>query len=345
MLARLHVRLPFFVNIPEGEEFPIYEYKESGYIIRIYPLLASEGPINNAISLQTCIDGRKAYTANLLQIDFRKDTFDRRQRMEYCDPPKDLMKKKVNSYIAKLRCITRSPNIHQVDFPLIDWELNYLNDDGTELLSDGISTKKRGVHRIEFDYCAFNRDTWNELIDPATQDGILPWDDLILDSEAELPSIGPSIVLAATALEVLISYVLDQLVTATDFPADLWNWINMRRQKEPSVEEQYDYLLKLLSGHSLREDPKLWEAFANLKTSRNSFVHEGIAKIGKKPITIDKARYLVASATEIILKVRSWMPPEVQWKISERKVCIESTFNIYPFDTPKPKSQERVNKG
>ena len=62
---------------------------------------------------------------------------------------------------------------------------------------------------------------------------------------------------------------------------ELWRWINQRGdwRREPTVEEQYDTLLKVLTGHTLKEDQDLWELFKHLKTARNSFVHEGMAKV------------------------------------------------------------------
>ena len=81
------------------------------------------------------------------------------------------------------------------------------------------------------------------------------WEELLLDAEAEFPRIGPAIVLAATALEVLISQVLDRLAAQSSLPAPLWQWIN-RRGEEPAVDQQYDALLKFFTGHSLKEETR-----------------------------------------------------------------------------------------
>ena len=37
MIARLFVLLPFSLTVPEGEQFPVYEYEDDGYRIRVYP--------------------------------------------------------------------------------------------------------------------------------------------------------------------------------------------------------------------------------------------------------------------------------------------------------------------
>jgi hypothetical protein len=79
-------------------------------------------------------------------------------------------------------------------------------------------------------------------------------------------------------------------------------WITKRGffLKEPSTDEQFDVLLKIFSGKSLKDEPTLWEAFRNLKEARNNFVHKGRAEIGGKPVTSDVASRLVASTRDII---------------------------------------------
>ena len=37
MIARLFVLLPFHLTIPEGEEFLVDEYEDSGYKVRVFP--------------------------------------------------------------------------------------------------------------------------------------------------------------------------------------------------------------------------------------------------------------------------------------------------------------------
>ena len=147
----------------------------------------------------------------------------------------------------------------------------------------------------------------------------------MLDAQSDLPRVGPAVVLAATALEVFISYILDRLANAGSVPPRLWDWINKRGDyvREPTVEEQYDVLLMFFTGHSLKAEPKLWESFRNLKTARNSFVHEGTATIGATRVSVETARRLLASASDIISKVREWLPPELHWPVFKHAIQIE----------------------
>jgi len=86
----------------------------------------------------------------------------------------------------------------------------------------------------------------------------------------------------------------------------------------------------LSGGHTLKEDVKLWAAFKNLKSARNTFVFEGNARLGKKGDLLDKdtARSLVSSASAVIDKVRSWLPEKHHWKQYAYNVQAETYFNV-----------------
>jgi hypothetical protein len=95
----------------------------------------------------------------------------------------------------------------------------------------------------------------------------------LLDAEATWPEIGPYVLLAATALEVLVSKALVELagrrkaVVAT-VPNRRWrDWLEGKpwTPKSPSIENRFDTLLKLFTGYSLKEHTNLWDAFVTLK--------------------------------------------------------------------------------
>ena len=62
----------------------------------------------------------------------------------------------------------------------------------------------------------------------------------------------------------------------------------------------------------------LWESFRNLSKARNSFVHEGVAKIDGAVVTEIEARRLVGKADEILAFVKLNLPPDLQWPEYER---------------------------
>ena len=166
------------------------------------------------------------------------------------------------------------------------------------------------------------------------------WDALRLDAQGALPSVGTAIVLAATSLEVFISTLLDKLAAKKGVSEHLWTWItdrNGRILQQPSVEEQFDVLLREFSGHSLKEDAALWEAFRNLETARNTFVHEGTARVGSAAITKEEAGKLVMQVDSIIARVREWILEDIRWPISEVKVTVEG---IHRLTDPSDKASE-----
>jgi len=153
-----------------------------------------------------------------------------------------------------------------------------------------------------------------------------PWEELLLDAQSDLPRVGPAVVLAATALEVFIAHVLDELAPRSSVPTPLWSWLNDRDDnhlRQPSVEEQYDKLLLVLTGHSLKTETKLWESFMNLKTARNTFVHGGAATVGKVEVSAETASKLLDAAFEIVAKVREWLPQKLHWPVFKHTVRVE----------------------
>jgi hypothetical protein len=205
--------------------------------------------------------------------------------------------------------------------------LVYLNDDETELAKDEKLIRGRGTQQFSFSWIALNKDVWNDIFSLGPGYEPLAWQDLLLDAMEQMSNVDHGIVLAATAMEVFIASTLDRLAEAKEIDPILWRFINERDDpyKEPSVEEQYDVILKYLIGHSLKEEHDLWEAFKNLKNARNSFVHEGVAKVGGKPITENEGRRLIIAASNITAKVRDWLPRECQWPVFKHEIKVEVT--------------------
>ena len=152
-----------------------------------------------------------------------------------------------------------------------------------------------------------------------------PWETMLLDAHALLPEIGPALVLAATALEVLISEALEHLSGKAKVQSAVWQWINNRddRRLNPSVGEQYDTLLRAICGKSLKNERQdLWAAFLNLKSVRNTFAHEGQITYGKdrKPVTQMFAADLLAKTRDII----DWIEPSLPagWQSPKLKEAV-----------------------
>jgi hypothetical protein len=174
------------------------------------------------------------------------------------------------------------------------------------------------------------------------------WHDLLLDAEGALPKVGTAVVLAATALEVLIADTLEALAKKSPVPPALWEWINKRGDwmKDPSTDEQFDFLLKFFVGHSLVDEKDLWPSYKNLRTARNTFVHEGAATLTKNKVPVDaaKAAELAGKAREITAKIREWLPPEMQWPDFPQNTNVSFEFNVADRLQAKPAPEKQEEK-
>lgn len=313
MIARLLVQLPFEVYVREGEQFPLYEYDVAPYKIRTYLPLRSTKPSQEDQTDYIAINDVPAFGADVLRIDFIKYSFDRCV-VSMDDPSTNMMESAVNSFLIKLRHVGRAPHVRPVRLSNTSWRLQYLNDDESELPAQEGFHRGRGGIRWSLTFIALTKPIWEDVFQLPADYRPTPWDELLLDAFGELPNIGAGIVLAATALEIFIARTLDQLAARSKLSPDIWKWLNVRkdRDRNPSVEEQFDSLLKILASHSLKEEPRLWELFTNLKTARNSFVHEGVAKVGGSPIDDSKAKQLILAAGDVIKKIQEWLPEDLR---------------------------------
>jgi hypothetical protein len=318
MLARFLLLLPFVTTVPKGEEFPIAQYTDEGYQVRVYPVaLRSDAGKTDPGTDTILVNDRPTYQADVLRIDFAKPEFDRREGLApaVLDPSHDVITRAINFFLTRMRYVTHGGTIRLVSYPWGSWRLKYLADDGTELEKREGFVRELGAVERSFNFVLLDQTVWNQIHELPPDFTPPPWIELLIEAKSDLPRIGPAMVLAATALEVFISRTLENLAKLSGKGGDLWLWLNDRPEHlKPTVEEEYDALLKIFSGHSLKEDPGLWERFKNLKTARNEFVHEGVAKLGGVPVTLDTATKLVAGAEAIVDKVRSWLPPELQWQ-------------------------------
>jgi hypothetical protein len=350
MIARLKLLLPYCFSISDDLVLSPYEYKYNEYKIIIYPpyqtaldyhaicnsspaqteeILKSMNPSNELIlNDKILMNGKPSIQANLLQIDFIKDFYDRRievvSKDYFNDPSTELILKVVNGLINSIRVVTIGSLIKPVDIDSIILNMEYLTDKGEKLqLQEGYL---RGRYKLIFKKSAhgITNEVWDK-IQQLEHDYTPPiWYTLVLDADSILPDIGPSLVLAFTAIEVLINNVLNMLASSSEkIPADLWQWINNRGdyRKEPSIEEKFSILLFVLTGKTLKDESDLWEGFKNLKDARNSFVHKGKAVIGKTDVTLEMARKLIRKAMKIIKWIEhEFLPKELKVPELERGI-------------------------
>ena len=327
MLAKLVVAYPIAFAVQQVSEYSIHETEIDGYKIRMHPPVPTEIPVEKSPPLAATVDGVPARICNGLRIDFLKEEFDRSS--EECDPSHELIRRALNSLLLRLRFVGSGYLTRQSEFPKCYWWLDYLNDDETKLPpSGGRLVGSRGNLQGLMSCIVVDNNVWDDLNALDFDYEPPSWVLLLLDAREALPAVGPAIVLAATALEVFAAHILNQLAEKSEIPGEMWKWINSSRRREPTLAEQYDELLRILLGTSLKENNGLWEGFTNLRDARNSFVHEGQALIGGRTIDRSKADELIGKAEEIVKFVRLRLPREMQWPIYERSISFAGSIPV-----------------
>lgn len=334
MIARVRLALPFYLTIPENEELDAIEYEEQGYSIKVYPpyqanitqnelqftspgsmqaILEKLSPVSPPVPMTSVkIGGKPAYQANALQLDFKKDTYDRAKEhaQNNYDPAPDYILKVANNFLSKIRSVTTGFDMRPLGKNNTIWQLEYLSDSEEPLPTDPNLFRKVFLYSGQWRMTLLNEAIMEKVTTLSQNYEMKTWETLILDAEALLPDVRASIVLAFSALETLITIALDDFVKTTPVPAELWKWITERDffLKEPSVKEKYTILLKILKGKSLQDETVLWQAFSDLNKVRNKIAHTGKPVLDGTVIDAEKAGQLIASAKQIISWIESLMP-------------------------------------
>jgi hypothetical protein len=335
MIARLWIITPFILCVPPGAQFKVLESETFGYKVRFYPPMTSRECAERNEGVKVILGDVEAVRVDVIQIDFIAESFNRdidHQAPGKIDPSTETIRKVLHSFFARLRRATNGAQIQPSEFPGGNWLLRYLNDDGSELPSEEDKARGVGYCQIGAGAIGLTIPAWETIKSLPVDYSPPAWESLLLDASHPGAPPGSTIVLAFTALEVYIAFVIDGMAQIQTKPPELWGWINHRRhhEKEPSVEEQYDDLLKLYCGHSLKEDASLWEAFRNLRTARNAFVHTGKVNETHAGKSVAVAT-LVPFASQIIEKVSQWVPEELRWTKPTNAVELQYLRRIFPF--------------
>lgn len=351
MIARFRLMLPYHLSLKSEEKlepfvfdnyrgiksilyppqatsttlFDCTRIDSSHFVVDIPRLLIPiEPPLCNEIK----IDGKPTHQMNLIQIDFIKDSFDRRQNNKTeQEQILTIAEELVANFINAVRSRGQAAHIRPPSRLDSLWLIQYLNDDGTELEHDPALFRMRFSGRIEFRATGLSLPIWKEVLSLMPEHIPHTWESLYLDARDPDTQPGTSVVLSYAALETMINSALDTLAIEKLDP-DVWSWIKQpgeNWQKEPSVSDMYDKILKLLCGQSLKEESKLWDIFVTLKKARNSFVHEGRLLVDKHELNSIEARDLVDKTSKILNWVEEKLPEEHRRK--KTKVAHDLTFS------------------
>jgi hypothetical protein len=342
MIARFNILLPFSLTKRADQALSPIQFVQDQYMVTLRPPVqgaltwADIDPIrqitfeevisriqpadrqleNPAVQL----DGVPSLQANLLQIDFSKQDFDRaiilgaEEHLGRDDPPPQLAFDIANGLLTRIRAVARGCEVHTLDAKRTPWRVDYLGDDGQPLAPiEGLHRCRFG-HHVSFQATALTAAFWEQI-------GAMPrdfapwyWGTLLLDAEALLPDVDASIALANAALEAFGKWLLDQLAAQQSLPSGLWDWINNRGffLKDPSVDDRFDPLLRAFTGKSLKDEPELWTAYKNLRQARNTFSHRGKPMIGDREVTVEVVTELIVKAKKIVDWCELLLPSHLQ---------------------------------
>jgi hypothetical protein len=330
MIARFRILIPPIVGVSTRDELSAIHREACGCAVVVHPPYHVDIPPlvpHQAASLtldeawqrlerpmtktppSLLLNGEKANLANAICVDFVRENFDRRHASPVLDPPPSCAFEVVNEIFGSARALLGVWQLRPIREGDTIWRIDYFDNDGQRLPREAGLIGGQGAGLFCFACAPFTPEVWNTIAKERPTQKL--WDSLLLDAKALLPDVGPAIVLASAALEVFIAAVLDSIVD-DKVPRSLWDWINDRGdwRKDPSLLEQFDILLKTVTGHSLKDDERLCVAFAELKNTRDAFSHEGVAVLGKRRTVVSpaKAEELVSAAEKIIQWVEQFLP-------------------------------------
>lgn len=349
MIARFFIKLPFRLFMPASLDVDSFDTIAHGERVRVYTPVQSQAAVDTSwlfysheqlvralspaearVAADFVLIGNKpTVTADLLIVDFNRPSFDRSMKTpdmsvinpetpstQTTDPPAIWAIEVANSFIQRLRVLSRGILVKLLDPGRTLWRVRYYDGDGGELpKQEGVIRGMVGAHSYG-EVVRFDHVLWEGI--KGLPDGYQqpPWDSLLLDAVELLSEPGASVAMSFTALEIFIAWALDELAEA-QIRSDIWHWLNNRERRDfnPNITEQYDVLLRVLGGRSLKEsNAELWEAFMNLRSLRNNFIHEGRLAIGSSssPATPETIKRLVGKAFEIIRWVEALLPPAMQ---------------------------------
>jgi hypothetical protein len=351
MLARVTVVLPFAFHVPDGASLKPIDLEWNGRSVRLYPpvqsgLLAQSGGGDKGVALSMIgptadvvkspyvrIDDTETRAADLFTVDFRADSFDRSSGNP---PERDALVSDsiavIDQWLTTFRNLLGATWVKPVTRMTCSWRLTYLNDDETELpKEEGQIRGTLGVLMRISNIAGLADEAWNAIA--ALQPGYAPfrWDELLVDAVELLPAVGPSLLLAYTALEIRISDAADVLAAEAKVHDALWEWFTVKRsfKVQPETAEFAKAIFRMLAGKSLADEQQLWKTLTDLRKARNSFAHEGVAVDTQgNVVTPEKAAQLVAGARQVLDWIETLLPEK------HRRTKLTITTNLQVLSPP-----------
>jgi len=248
------------------------------------------------------MDGQFVCHADLLQIDFFGDGFERRSGTAD-DPNPTEVERVTRDVVRRLRYTLGAPWFREFPLHKVFWVIRYLADDESELPETAGFVRIRGHAPFEFIFTGFDEHSWHAAQRLGTDFTPLLWESLHLDARFLLPEVGPAIVLAYSAIEA----ASEQLVRQNALSSQV-----AQRLLKKRVPDRLDIVASQLIGTTLKADPILWQAFDELRRARNSFAHAGRAMLNGTIVDEHMASALVDRSEPVLRWIESHLPAGLQ---------------------------------
>jgi hypothetical protein len=248
------------------------------------------------------VQGRTQWLANCLVVDVRLPC-----HPEHAAAHQELAEMVVrilNDSMDLLRWRGRQYYVEPIEARSLPWLCELLDDAG--MPSGEFATGQMTMTMLTG---FVTTQAWERVgLDLSVGDRVPLPDALLLDARSRMPDVRSRLLLTWTALEVFIRSFCDQEAAARAIDPMFWKWLSSRDDdidKQPSVPELFDEVLRLITGSSLkRSQPSLWEQLIKLKRVRNAIAHEGLARYrqGRHTIEVDdnEATRLMHAAVQIV---------------------------------------------
>jgi hypothetical protein len=106
--------MPYTVTVAQGEELPPYEVKDGDYTIRFLQPVTDVAVLSGLRPKNLTLNGKPAVEANVMRIDFHKNSFDRKIDSPI-DPPEDVIRRAVEKFHYRLRFVTRAAHARRTE--------------------------------------------------------------------------------------------------------------------------------------------------------------------------------------------------------------------------------------
>ena len=250
------------------------------------------------------MDGRLVKHANLLQIDFIRDRFERASGSAE-DPPRDTVEAVVTNVVERLRYVIGAPTIREFRLRDTFWTVRYLTDEGNELPEEKGLLRRRVNAPFKFTFTGLDASSWAGVTNLSFSFRPQLWERLYLDAQYLLPEVGPALTLAISAIETAADEMIrDRLKPDTQKAEKL---IAGNR-----LGKRLDVVAKRITTNSLKDNPALWDAFDRLRRARNAAAHKGTPMLDGVEVTEEVALQIILAVRPVLQWIESLMSPSLR---------------------------------